>query len=117
VPDDIDVSIKLQNWLFALEGTEVGDYFSHGCDHISREEKCWHSTFRSLHVSGKSSGRLKLGADDRCRQEGISSGTLYGTTYMIVILLHFSLAFSPFVVPFFAAHICHVFYGASSSKF
>jgi hypothetical protein len=55
VPDDIDVSIvsiELRNWLFALEGTdEVGYYFSHGGDRISREEKCWHSTFRSLHMS------------------------------------------------------------------
>jgi hypothetical protein len=72
VPDDIDVSIvsiELRNWLFALEGTdEVGYYFSHGGDRISREEKCWHSTFRSLHVSGNSSGRLKLGVEDRCRK-------------------------------------------------
>ena len=52
MPDDIDVSIELRNWLFALEGTdEVGYYFSHGGDRISREEKCWHSTFRSLHMS------------------------------------------------------------------
>ncbi|XP_066349525.1 uncharacterized protein [Miscanthus floridulus] len=63
VPDDLDVSIELRNWLFALEGTEeVGDCFSpRGGDRISREEKCWHSTFRNIHVSGKSSDRLKLG--------------------------------------------------------
>ncbi|XP_062226843.1 uncharacterized protein LOC133925045 isoform X2 [Phragmites australis] len=62
VPDDLDVSIELRNWLFALEGTEeVGNCFSpRGGDHISREEKCWHSTFRNLHVSGKSSDRLNL---------------------------------------------------------
>ncbi|AQK46366.1 hypothetical protein ZEAMMB73_Zm00001d026359 [Zea mays] len=63
VPDDLDVSIELRNWLFALEGTEeVGYLFSpRGGDGISREEKCWHSTFRNLHISGKSSDRLKLG--------------------------------------------------------
>ncbi|EES12901.1 hypothetical protein BDA96_06G246600 [Sorghum bicolor] len=63
VPDDLDVSIELRNWLFALEGTEeVGDCFTpRGGDRISREEKCWHSTFRNIHVSGKSSDRLKLG--------------------------------------------------------
>ncbi|KAG8043594.1 hypothetical protein GUJ93_ZPchr0458g22720 [Zizania palustris] len=56
VPDDLDVSIELRNWLFALEGTEGGDWFSpHGSDHISREEKCWHTTFKNLHVSGRSS--------------------------------------------------------------
>uniref|UniRef100_A0A0D3G0P7 Uncharacterized protein n=1 Tax=Oryza barthii TaxID=65489 RepID=A0A0D3G0P7_9ORYZ len=59
VPDDLDVSIELRNWLFALEGTEeVGDWLSpHGSDHISREEKCWHTTFTNLHVSGRSSDR------------------------------------------------------------
>ncbi|CAN6240991.1 unnamed protein product [Urochloa humidicola] len=63
VPDDLDVSVELRNWLFALEGTEVGDCFTptRGGDRISREEKCWHSTFRNLHVSGKSSERLNLG--------------------------------------------------------
>lgn len=63
VPDDLDVSIELRNWLFALEGTEeIGDCFSpRGGDRISREEKCWHSTFRNLHVSGKSSDKLNLG--------------------------------------------------------
>uniref|UniRef100_A0A0D9W9W4 Uncharacterized protein n=1 Tax=Leersia perrieri TaxID=77586 RepID=A0A0D9W9W4_9ORYZ len=59
VPDDLDVSIELRNWLFALEGTEeVGDWSSpHSSDHISREEKCWHTTFKNLHVSGRSSDR------------------------------------------------------------
>jgi hypothetical protein len=64
VPDDLDVLVELRNWLFALEGTEeVGDCFTPTCgdDRISREEKCWHSTFRNLHVSGKSSDRLNLG--------------------------------------------------------
>ncbi|CAN6277009.1 unnamed protein product [Urochloa humidicola] len=63
VPDDLDVSIELRNWLFALEGTEeVGDCFTpRAGDRVSREEKCWHSTFRNLHVSGKSSDRRNLG--------------------------------------------------------
>ncbi|XP_062184200.1 uncharacterized protein LOC133888099 isoform X2 [Phragmites australis] len=66
VPDDLDVSIELRNWLFALEGTEeVGDCFSARGDLISREEKCWHSTFRNLHVSGKSSDRLNLGGTEK----------------------------------------------------
>jgi hypothetical protein len=67
VPDDLDVSIELRNWLFALEGTEeVGDSFSpRSNDHISREEKCWHTTFRNLHVSGKSIDRLNMGGIEK----------------------------------------------------
>jgi hypothetical protein len=67
VPDDLDVSIELRNWLFALEGTEeVGDSFSPrggGC--ISREEKCWHTTFKNLHVSGKNIDRLNMGGTEK----------------------------------------------------
>lgn len=59
IPDDLDVSIELRNWLFALEGSDELSYglsprFS---DIIRREEKCWHTTFRTLHVSGKSSDK------------------------------------------------------------
>lgn len=67
VPDDLDVSIELRNWLFALEGTEeVGDCFSpRGSDRISREENCWHTTFKNLHVSGKSIDRLNMGGTEK----------------------------------------------------
>ncbi|KAL6844544.1 hypothetical protein ACP4OV_026217 [Aristida adscensionis] len=67
VPDDLDVSIELRNWLFALEGTEVvGDGFTpRGGDYVSREENCWHTTFTNLHVSGKSSDRLNLGGSEK----------------------------------------------------
>ncbi|GJN01667.1 hypothetical protein PR202_ga18948 [Eleusine coracana subsp. coracana] len=67
VPDDLDVSIQLRNWLFALEGTgEVGDYFSpRGSNCISREERCWHTTFRNLHVSGKSIDQLNMGGTEK----------------------------------------------------
>lgn len=59
IPDDLDVSIELRNWLFALEGS---DELSYGLsprvsDIIGREEKCWHTTFRTLHMSGKSSDK------------------------------------------------------------
>ncbi|PIN19270.1 hypothetical protein CDL12_08044 [Handroanthus impetiginosus] len=55
-PDDVDVSIELKDWLFALEGAqEMTDRF---CIHDSgasyREEKSWHMTFRSVHVKAKS---------------------------------------------------------------
>ncbi|KAF7003874.1 hypothetical protein CFC21_019151 [Triticum aestivum] len=67
VPDDLDVSVELRNWLFALEGTEeVGDWSSpRSDDPISREDKCWHTTFRNLHLSGKSSDRPNLGGAEK----------------------------------------------------
>ncbi|KAL6543199.1 hypothetical protein OROHE_010719 [Orobanche hederae] len=52
-PDDVDISIELKDWLFALEGAqEMADRYS---DESEREEKSWHSTFRSVHVKAKSS--------------------------------------------------------------
>ncbi|KAE8805895.1 DNA replication licensing factor MCM6 [Hordeum vulgare] len=67
VPDDLGVSVELRNWLFALEGTEeVGDWSSpRSGDPISREDKCWHTTFRNLHLSGKSSDRPNLGGAEK----------------------------------------------------
>lgn len=56
-PDDIDVSIELRNWLFALEGAqEMAEmwWFSDN-EHVGREERCWHTTFQNLRVKAKSS--------------------------------------------------------------
>ncbi|XP_024027440.1 uncharacterized protein LOC21395142 [Morus notabilis] len=59
-PDDVDVSIELRNWLFALEGAqEMAErwWFS---DHerVGREERCWHTTFENLRVRAKSSPKI-----------------------------------------------------------
>ncbi|KAJ4792235.1 amino-terminal region of chorein [Rhynchospora pubera] len=56
IPDELDVSIELRNWLFALEGTnDLSDGWSPRLsDVIRREEKCWHTTFRNLYLSGRS---------------------------------------------------------------
>ncbi|KAK9268421.1 hypothetical protein L1049_000171 [Liquidambar formosana] len=55
-PDDVDVSIELKDWLFALEGAqEMAErwWFSNHED-VGREGKCWHTTFQSLQVKAKS---------------------------------------------------------------
>ncbi|XP_068644395.1 uncharacterized protein [Aristolochia californica] len=54
-PDDVDISIELRNWLFALEGAkeiEEGWCSNNGIN-VSREERCWHTTFQSLQVKAK----------------------------------------------------------------
>lgn len=56
-PDDVDVSIELKDWLFALEGEQemVERWWFHNDENIGREERCWHTTFQSLQVKAKSS--------------------------------------------------------------
>ncbi|XP_020694269.1 uncharacterized protein LOC110108097 isoform X1 [Dendrobium catenatum] len=59
MPDDIDVSIELKNWLFALEGTEEmreGWQYCNG-ENFTREEMCWHTTFQNLQMKAKRSRR------------------------------------------------------------
>lgn len=61
-PDDVDLSIELKDWLFALEGaqemTERWWFYNDG--NIGREERCWHTTFQSLQVKTKSSPKHLL---------------------------------------------------------
>ncbi|KAL6999390.1 hypothetical protein U1Q18_000551 [Sarracenia purpurea var. burkii] len=53
-PDDVDLSIELKDWLFALEGAQNnGEGWC--CEDLGREERCWHTTFQSLQVRAKSS--------------------------------------------------------------
>ncbi|EPS59717.1 hypothetical protein M569_15088, partial [Genlisea aurea] len=65
VPDDVDVSVELKDWLFALEGAqEVFD--SLYARDSSREERSWHATFRSLKVKAESgSNRFSFGRTKR----------------------------------------------------
>ncbi|KAL5548246.1 hypothetical protein UlMin_003477 [Ulmus minor] len=56
-PDDVDVTIELKNWLFALEGAqEMAEtwWFSDN-EYVGREQRCWHTTFKNLQVKAKSS--------------------------------------------------------------
>lgn len=61
-PDDVDVSIELKNWLFALEGAQemavFKGYYSH--ESVGREERSWHTTFHNLHVKAKSSPKKMM---------------------------------------------------------
>ncbi|MED6159538.1 hypothetical protein PIB30_043179 [Stylosanthes scabra] len=56
-PDNVDINIELRDWLFALEGAQK---MAEGCtlsspENISREERCWHTTFQRLQVIVKNS--------------------------------------------------------------
>ncbi|KAF9588778.1 hypothetical protein IFM89_015505 [Coptis chinensis] len=54
-PDDVDLSIELIDWLFALEGAqEIAERWWFDGEDMSREEKCWHTMFQSLLVKAKS---------------------------------------------------------------
>lgn len=56
-PDDVDVSIELKDWLFALEGAQdmVERCLLNTLEVVGREERCWHTSFQSLQVKAKSS--------------------------------------------------------------
>ena len=56
-PDDVDITIELRDWLFALEGEqEMAKRWWFPChEDVGREERCWHTTFQSLQVIAKSS--------------------------------------------------------------
>lgn len=58
-PDDIEIHIKLQDWLFALEGAEGGTELPRlkllKTFSVPREQRCWHMAFQSVCVSAKSS--------------------------------------------------------------
>lgn len=51
----MDVSVELRNWLFALEGAQetVESSWSDNRVNANREERCWHSCFKSLKIKGK----------------------------------------------------------------
>lgn len=69
-PDDVDVSIELRDWLFALEGAqEMAErrWFSSHED-VGRVERCWHTTFNSLRVNAKSN--LKDISSERKQSNG-----------------------------------------------
>ncbi|KFK39389.1 hypothetical protein AALP_AA3G238800 [Arabis alpina] len=55
-PDDIDVSVEFRDWLFALEGREgvAERWSSNDNDYVGREERCWHTNFRTFRVIAKS---------------------------------------------------------------
>ncbi|KAL9680027.1 hypothetical protein QQ045_017900 [Rhodiola kirilowii] len=56
-PDDIDVSIEFKDWLFALQGAQdmAESWWFDNHSQVAREERSWHTSFRSLQVKAKSS--------------------------------------------------------------
>ncbi|GAU41308.1 hypothetical protein TSUD_93880, partial [Trifolium subterraneum] len=56
-PDNVDVTIELRDWLFALEGAQdiAKRWWFSSKEDIGREQRCWHTTFHSLLVNAKSS--------------------------------------------------------------
>ncbi|KAK1308836.1 hypothetical protein QJS10_CPA09g01308 [Acorus calamus] len=71
-PDDVDVSVELRDWLFALEGAdETADgWLSPTYRNVSREEKSWHMTFESLRLKAKSSpNHIPNGTERDCRTQ------------------------------------------------
>ncbi|CAI9784176.1 unnamed protein product [Fraxinus pennsylvanica] len=69
-PDDVDVSIELKDWLFALEGAqEMEDrWHFHDSEDSSRENRSWHTTFQSMHIKAKSSPKLVM--DGKAKPRG-----------------------------------------------
>ncbi|XP_058219969.1 uncharacterized protein LOC131330417 isoform X2 [Rhododendron vialii] len=56
-PDDVDLTIELKDWLFALEGAQnntEGQWLQND-EGLGREERCWHTTFENLQMKAKSS--------------------------------------------------------------
>ncbi|XP_076889635.1 uncharacterized protein LOC143540469 [Bidens hawaiensis] len=55
-PDDVDVSLELNDWLFALEGAGMAEKWRfYNSEDSYREESCWHTTFDSFKVKANSS--------------------------------------------------------------
>ncbi|XP_030932287.1 uncharacterized protein LOC115958064 [Quercus lobata] len=68
--DDIDVSIELKDWLFALEGEQemAERWWFHNHEDVGREERCWHTTFQSLQVKAKSSPKNELNGKGKSQE-------------------------------------------------
>ncbi|KAG9159588.1 hypothetical protein Leryth_013568 [Lithospermum erythrorhizon] len=70
-PDDLDVSIELNDWLFALEGEQevVQNWWFGKPEDAEREERSWHTTFRSVCVKTKGGpNNLQYGGEVKSHQ-------------------------------------------------
>lgn len=56
-PDEVDVVVDLRNWLFALESAQemVERSWFDNRENTNREDRCWHTTFKSLKIKAKNS--------------------------------------------------------------
>jgi hypothetical protein len=69
-PDDVDLTIELKDWLFALEGPQemAERWWFDNHEGVVREERCWHTTFQSLRVKAKSSPKHELNVKGRSQE-------------------------------------------------
>lgn len=85
-PDDVDVSIELKDWLFALEGAQEAAerwWFCNNED-SSREERCWHTTFHSIGIKAKGSPKQITNGNTRLH------GKLKHPIELVTVRNHFS---------------------------
>lgn len=56
-PEEVEVLVDLRNWLFALEGAQemVESSWFDNKENTNREDRCWHTTFKSLKIKAKNS--------------------------------------------------------------
>ncbi|CAL0322721.1 unnamed protein product [Lupinus luteus] len=54
-PDDVDITIELRDWLFALEGAQdtAERWWFSSHEDVGREERCWQATFNGLRVNAR----------------------------------------------------------------
>lgn len=76
-PDDVDVSIELKDWLFALEGADdmAASHLLYRNENVNREERCWHTSFQSLMVKARSNPKhLEIHAKQKYPIELVTVG-------------------------------------------
>ncbi|CAK9321873.1 unnamed protein product [Citrullus colocynthis] len=80
-PDDVDVSIELKNWLFALEGAQemAERWWFYNPNNAGREERCWHTSFQSFRVKAQSRPK------DLLNGKGSSCGTQQYPVELVII--------------------------------
>lgn len=80
-PDDVDVSIELKNWLFALEGAQemAERWWFYNPNNAGREERCWHTSFQSFRVKAQSRPK------DLLNGKGSSCGTQQYPVELVIV--------------------------------
>lgn len=96
IPDDLDVSVELKDWIFGLEGTkEIGVKF-------------WQAAFRNLHVLGQSRSKTELSSTEKPSQKSpypVECFTVqYTDNYHMYIFFLFFL-----VLHLILVSLCHIF--------
>ncbi|KAI3410626.1 Chorein_N domain-containing protein [Psidium guajava] len=65
-PDNFDMSVELNDWLFALEGPqEMGESWQFNLTDVGREERSWHTSFKSLRIEAKSECKNGISCKER----------------------------------------------------